>query len=117
MKKIISLRIKPPEAADSNFINQLIATEAGTPVNSVSGYTILKRSIDARSRQVFINLSIEAFIGEPYLKRQINKVHFRDVSKVSRQVIIIGAGPAGLFAALQLIEKGIKPILLERGRM
>jgi uncharacterized protein len=116
MKKIIFLRVKPPEAADSNFINQLIATEAGTAVNSVSGYTILKRSIDARSRQVFINLSIEAFIGEPYLKRQINKVHFRDVSKVSREVIIIGAGPAGLFAALQLIEKGIKPILLERGK-
>src|SRR6185503_2260543 len=116
MKKTISLRIKPSEAADSRFINQLIAAETGVANNSVSGYTILKCSIDARSRQVFINLSVEAFINEPYHERQISKIHFGDVSKAKRQVIIIGAGPAGLFAALQLIEKGIKPIILERGK-
>ncbi|HET9747139.1 MAG TPA: NAD(P)/FAD-dependent oxidoreductase [Chitinophagaceae bacterium] len=116
MKKIISLRIKPSEAADTSFINELIAAEAGAPLNSVTGHTILKRSVDARSRQVFITLSVEAYIGEPYLPRQIKKIHFSDVSKASREVIIIGAGPAGLFAALQLIEKGIKPILLERGK-
>ena len=116
MKKVISLRVKPSEAADSNFINRLIAAETGASKNSVSGYNIIKRSIDARSRQIFINLSVEAFINEPYHKRQITKIHFGDVSKASRQVIIIGAGPAGLFAALQLIEKGIKPIILERGK-
>lgn len=116
MKKILSLRVKPSEAADSNFINQLIAATTGTTRDSISGYTILKRSIDARSRQVFINLSIEAFINEPYHQRELIKIHFGDISKSKRQVIIIGAGPAGLFAALQLIEKGIKPILLERGK-
>ena len=116
MKKTVSLRIKPSEAADSNFINRLIAAEAGISKNSVSGYNIIKRSIDARSRQVFINLLVEAFINEPYHERSLIKIHFGDVSRSKRQVIIIGAGPAGLFAALQLIEKGIKPIILERGK-
>jgi uncharacterized FAD-dependent dehydrogenase len=116
MKKTLSLRIKPSEAADNSFINQLIAGEVGTGKNSITGFNILKRSIDARSRQVFINLSVEAFINEPYHSRQFVKIHFGDVSRSKKQVIIIGAGPAGLFAALQLIEKGIKPIILERGK-
>jgi len=116
MKKTLSLRIKPSEAADSSFINELIAAEAGTGKNSVTGFNIIKRSIDARSRQVFINLSVEAFINEPCLRRQFVKINFGDVSQSRKRVIIIGAGPAGLFAALQLIEKGIKPVILERGK-
>ena len=116
MKKLLSLRLKPSEAADSCFINQLIATEAGIATNSVSGFNILKRSIDARSRQAFINLSIEAFINEPYHSRQKTIIQFPNVSHTKKRVIIVGAGPAGLFAALQLIEKGIKPIIFERGK-
>lgn len=116
MKKILSLRLKPSEAADSSFIDQVIAAETGLPKKSISGFTILKRSIDARSRQVLINLSIEAFINEPFYQREKINIHFGDVTRSERQVIIIGAGPAGLFAALQLIEKGIKPIILERGK-
>jgi len=116
MKKTVSLRVKPSEAADSNFINRLIASEAAIPKNSITGYNIIKRSIDARSRQVFIDLSVEAFINEPYNERTVAKIHFGDISRSKRQIIIIGAGPAGLFAALQLIEKGIKPIILERGK-
>jgi uncharacterized FAD-dependent dehydrogenase len=94
----------------------LLPAEVGCAASEVTGYTTLRRSIDARSRQVFINLSIEAFINEPYHHRQFNKVQFGDVSHAEKKVIIIGAGPAGLFAALQLIEKGIKPIILERGK-
>jgi uncharacterized FAD-dependent dehydrogenase len=116
MKKQLSLRLKPSEAVDSSFIDQLIATEAGTGKNSVSGYTILKRSIDARSRQVYINLSIEAYINEPYHSRKKTIIQFPDVSHAKEKVIIVGAGPAGLFAALQLIEHGIQPIILERGK-
>jgi uncharacterized protein len=116
MKKLISLRLKPSQAADNSFINQLITAETGAGKNSVTGFNIIKRSIDARSRQVYFNLSLEAFINEPYHHRQFNKIHFGDVSHAEKKVIIIGAGPAGLFAALQLIEKGIKPIILERGK-
>jgi len=115
MKKTISLRLKPSEAADSSFINEIIASGAGTGKNSVTGFTIIKRSIDARSRQVYINLSVEAFINEPYHHRQLIKINFEDISHAKKKVIVIGAGPAGLFAALQLIEKGIKPIILEQG--
>src|SRR4030095_3849601 len=116
IKKIILLRLKPAEAADSSFINHLIAAEAGIAKDSVTDFTLLKRSIDARSRQVFINLSVEVFINEPYHNRRFNRIQFGDVSHAGKRIIIIGAGPAGLFAALQLIEKGIKPIILERGK-
>src|SRR6187399_1496930 len=116
MKKQLTLKVKPSEAADDNYLKKIVAAEVGCAASEVTGYTTLKRSIDARSRQVFINLSIEAFINEPYHSRQFNKVQFGDVSHSQKKVIIIGAGPAGLFAALQLIEKEIKPIILERGK-
>ena len=113
MKKNLSLRLKPSEAADSSFINQLIADETGKLKSSVTGFTILKKSIDARSRQPLINLTIEAYINEPYHHRAISHTHFPDVTNSSKRVIIVGAGPAGLFAALQLIEKGINiPVAL-----
>ena len=116
MKKQLSLRIKPSEAADSSFTNSLIAAASGCNVSSLTGYTILKKSIDARAREIYINLTVEAFIDEPYIKRKSIPFYFKDISKAEIRIIIIGAGPAGLFAALQLIEAGIKPILLERGK-
>ena len=105
MKKQLTLRVKPSEATDDNFLKKIVAAEAGCVTSEVTGYTVLRKSIDARSRQVYINLSVEAFISEPYHQRQINKINFGDVSHAEEEIIIIGAGPAGLFAALQLIEK------------
>jgi len=116
MKKQLSFRLTPSEAIDSSFVDQLIAAETGTGKDSVSGYTILKKSIDARSRQIYINLSIEAYINEPFHSRKKTIIQFPAVSDAKKKVIIAGAGPAGLFAALQLIESGIKPIILERGK-
>ena len=116
MKKILSLRLSPAEAVDRAFITQLIAAESGTNNASVTGFNILKRSIDARSRKVYINLSVETFINEPYHHRPAITIDFANISSAKDAVIIIGAGPAGLFAALQLIEKGIKPVILERGK-
>jgi uncharacterized FAD-dependent dehydrogenase len=116
MQKNISLRLLPSEAANETTIKEYIARAEGTNLQDVSGFYLLKQSIDARSRQVWVNITLKAFIGEPFRKRQITTFNFPDVSKANNSVIIIGAGPAGLFAALLLIEKGIKPILLERGK-
>lgn len=116
MKKHFTLKLKPSEAANDNYLKKIVAAQAGYIPSEITGYTILKKSIDARSKQVYVNLSLEAFISEPYRQRQKRIIQFRDVVNSKKQVIIVGAGPAGLFAAVQLIEKGIKPIILERGK-
>jgi uncharacterized protein len=116
MQKNISLKLLPSEAGNSILIKQYIAKAEAVSVSAVSGFTILKHSIDARGRQPWINLSLKAFINEPFQPRELLPFNFRDVKNAGNRVIIIGAGPAGLFAALQLIEKGIKPIILERGK-
>lgn len=116
MQQKLSLKMLPSEAADETVIKKLIAKTSGKKESAISGFIINKRSIDARGKTVWINLTVQAFIDEPFHERQLQSFHFKDVSKVDKQVVIIGAGPAGLFAALQLIEQGIKPILLERGK-
>src|SRR5436190_818058 len=116
MQKIISLKLLPSEAADDSAITKLIASSEAVKTTAVSGYNILRQSIDARSRQTWINLTVQVFIDEPYHHRQILSFYFPDVKNAPKKVIIIGAGPAGLFAALRLIEAGIKPIVLERGK-
>ena len=116
MQQKISLKLLPSEAADEAAIKKLLANSSGKKESEIKGFHILKRSIDARGKTVWINLTVNAFINEPFHKRKIPKFHFTDVSKAVKRVIIIGAGPAGLFAALKLIEQGIKPIILERGK-
>jgi uncharacterized FAD-dependent dehydrogenase len=116
MQQQISLRLQPSEAANETMVNHLIAQTTGRKLEQVTGYYILKQSIDARSRTIWINLTILAFIDEPFQQRPAIPFTFKDVSQATKQVIIIGAGPAGLFAALQLLEYGIKPIILERGK-
>jgi len=116
MQKTIPLKLLPSEATNETTVKKYIAQALAAKVSAVSGYTILKHSIDARGRQPWINLSVKAFINEPFQPREVVPFYFQDVKNATRRVIIIGAGPAGLFAALQLIEKGIKPIILERGK-
>lgn len=116
MQKDISLKLTPGEAADDIVIKKMIAQLLGSKESSVTGFYRLKQSIDARSKQVWINLSVKAFVEEPFHQRNIAPVLFREVSTSKTRVIIIGAGPAGLFAALKLIEAGIQPIVLERGK-
>lgn len=116
MQKIISLKLLPSEAVDDSTIKNYIAEATSEKKSAVTGFNILKHSIDARSRQVWINISVQSFINEPFQSRKLQQFNFHDVRKSTRKAIIIGAGPAGLFAALKLLESGIKPIILERGK-
>jgi len=116
MQKKITLQLRPADAGDNNTIKYRIASETGNSLTDITGYNILKRSIDARGREIKINLVVNAFINEPFQQRQVTSFEFKDVSKSKHQVIIVGAGPAGLFSALQLLELGIKPVILERGK-
>lgn len=116
MQQKISLKLLPQEAADSQQILHVIAKSSGTKIKEITGYSILKKSIDARSKTVWINMTVNAFISEPFIQRAMPEFEFKDVTLSKNKIVIIGAGPAGLFAALQLIEIGIKPILLERGK-
>jgi uncharacterized FAD-dependent dehydrogenase len=116
MQQQLTLKLLPSEAADDSIIKSYIATITEKKESSITGFYLLKKSIDARSKQTWINLTLRAFINEPYHAREVNKVVFKDVTHSHKKVIIIGAGPAGLFAALRLIEQGVQPIILERGK-
>lgn len=116
MQQHFSFKLLPSEAGNEAFIKHLLASAAGKKENSISGFYITKKSIDARGKTIWINLTVHAFIDEPFHQRQWQDFPFKNVANSQRKVIIIGAGPAGLFAALQLIEKGIKPVILERGK-
>lgn len=116
MQKKIALRLLPSQAATESLIKEQIAAGEGISPSAISGFHILKRSIDARGRQAWIVLNVNAFINEPFRERSSPGFHFSNISRSPKKVVIIGAGPAGLFAALQLIEKGIQPVILERGK-
>ncbi len=116
MQKNIQLQVLPHQASDETLLKNLIAETNGVSIAAITGYTILKKSIDARSRQVKINLAVQAFINEPYESREKSTFDFKDVRNAKRRIVIVGAGPAGLFAALKMIEAGVKPILIERGK-
>jgi len=116
MQQILKFRLLPRDAADESQIRQLVAESTGADPLDITGFYFLKRSIDARGKIPRINLTLKAFIREPYQERERLKVLFQDVQKAKKNVIIIGAGPAGLFAALYFLEHGIKPVILERGK-
>ena len=116
MQQQITLRLLPSQANNQSFIVEQIAQTVAVPVNTVNGFYILRQSIDARSRQPWINLTVNAFINEPFHERELMPFEFKDVHTAKHQAVIVGAGPAGMFAALRLIELGIKPIIVERGK-
>ncbi|MEO5594583.1 MAG: FAD-dependent protein [Chitinophagaceae bacterium] len=116
MQQQITCRLLPSEAANENIVTQYIARIAGIHISAITGYHIRKKSIDARGKQAWVNLTVTAFINEPFTVNHFTTLVFKDVSKAGKRVVIIGAGPCGLFAALKLIEQGIQPIILERGK-
>ncbi len=112
----ILLTLTPQEAASDKAIQKAVAREMRLPADAIGSWRIVKRSVDARQKNIKILLTIQAFLqGEPTTPVYEQPV-FEDVHHASRTILIIGAGPAGLFAALTLLEKGIRPIVLERGK-
>ena len=116
--KDINLIIPVQDYGNEKLVKQAVSNAAGIPIDEINGFQELRRSIDARNRNIKINLRVRVYAKtekpEAHHPKFENR-HFQDVSKANH-VIIVGAGPAGLFAALRLIEKGIKPIILERGK-
>lgn len=114
MIKDIDLTLTPQEAFEERTIKKKAASKCGLSFTKVTGVKILRKSIDARRIEIKINLRVRLFVGEE-VKNTWNPVSFPDVSS-SPSCIVVGMGPAGLFAALTLIEKGMRPIVLERGK-
>ena len=118
MRTQLSLVLLPEEAADESRQLQLAAQKLSIPKSRIKSLRLLKRSIDARGRQVRYHLTVEVFIDEFPLPTHPSKNNYafnRDVSS-STPVLIAGFGPAGMFAALKLIECGLKPVIIERGK-
>lgn len=112
----LQLRLNPETAATESLLRRHIATELHIDPDRIKRIDILRRSIDARQRNVMVNITAGVHIDSVDLDAVTYKpVEYPDVSQ-KPQVIVVGAGPAGLFAALELIELGFKPIVLERGK-
>jgi uncharacterized FAD-dependent dehydrogenase len=116
MRKTVTIRVSPEEHADPVSLRQRIASSCGVRREELTGFLLLKESLDARRRDILYNLTAEAFIGEPFTAPPEPCFEHGNVSRSDRQVVIVGAGPAGLFAALRCIELGIRPIVVERGK-
>jgi uncharacterized FAD-dependent dehydrogenase len=116
MPRELLLQVTPETAANDMLLKDYLSKQIKVSPNEIQHISILKRSIDARQKAIKINLKVIIYLkGEPFQETKIGLPEYKDVSK-AQEVIVVGAGPAGLFAALQLIELGLKPIVLERGK-
>ena len=111
----LQLRVLPQVAYDAANLRADVAHRLGVDPQQIHAIRTVKRSIDARQRQVMVNLTLEVFIDEDPTTLSFERIHYGDVS-AAPQAVVVGAGPGGLFAALRLVELGVRPIVLERGR-
>ena len=109
------LRILPEQAASEQSLKQYIGREKGLDIRTINAIRILKRSIDARQRTIYVNLTIRVFVNETPSEEEFERTDYPNVEG-RPAVIVVGAGPGGLFAALKLIELGLRPIVIERGK-
>ncbi|MEO1712407.1 MAG: FAD-binding protein, partial [Bacteroidota bacterium] len=115
MSKIIELKLLPEEAMNEQVIAERTARKLRLPVEGNWSHKVLRRSIDARGKQAFFRLRVEVWDKEPPPAEPALLDQLQDVSEKA-EVIVVGAGPAGYFAALELIELGFKPVLFDRGK-
>ena len=109
------LRLLPHQAVNEQTISDFIARDKGIDVRTINRVRILKKSIDARHRTIYVNLSVQVFINEMPTEPAYKETLYPDV-RGRKSVVVVGAGPGGLFAALRLIELGVRPIVIERGK-
>ncbi|WP_308238978.1 FAD-dependent protein [uncultured Prevotella sp.] len=109
------IRVLPVVASHEQNIRQYVADEKGIDARTINAVRVLKRSIDARQRTIFVNLTVRVYINEMPQDDEYVKTEYSDVSS-KPAVIVVGEGPGGLFASLRLIELGLRPIVLERGK-
>jgi uncharacterized FAD-dependent dehydrogenase len=109
------LRVQPEIAADSDRLKKYLSKEKGLSTKDINATRILKRSIDARQRTIFVNLKVRVYLNEKPTEDEFKHTIYNKVED-KPQVIVVGAGPGGLFAALHLIELGLRPIVIERGK-
>lgn len=109
------LRILPEQAASEQSLKQYISREKGLDIRTINAVRTLKRSIDARQRTIYINLTVRVFVNETPSEEEFERTDYPNVEG-RPTVIVVGAGPGGLFAALKLIELGLRPIVVERGK-
>lgn len=115
MIKEIQLRLLPEQAANEQTLKQVVSLETGADIEDINAVRILKRSVDARQRTVYLNVKLRAYLNEIPTDPEFEEVEYQDVSG-GKPVVVVGAGPGGLFAALRLIELGFRPIVIERGK-
>lgn len=115
MIRDIQLRLLPQQAATEQSIRSSVVREAALEPHRIQGVRVIKRSIDARQRQVMVNITARVWIDEPMADEPFQRIEYPNVEG-RPQVIVVGAGPGGLFAALRLIELGFRPIVIERGK-
>ena len=115
MIKDVQLRVVPEVAATESKYKEAAAREAGFNAHHIQGVRIIRRSIDARQRQILVNLTVRCWVDEPMSEQAFQCIDYPNVEG-RQQVIVVGAGPGGLFAALRLIELGLRPIVVERGK-
>ena len=114
MKKDLNISLTPKQASDEQYYRPIVAAKLGVTPDDIHTIVVRRRSIDARQRQIRINLGVRVYLGE---EPETLTQHYKYLSVENRRPIgIVGAGPAGLFAALRLIELGFKPIIFERGK-
>lgn len=109
------LRLLPQQAANEATIKEYISRDKGLDVRTMNAVRVLKRSIDARQRTIYVNLKVRVYVNEEPCDDEYERTEYRDVSQ-AKPVVVVGAGPGGLFAALRLIELGLRPIVIERGK-